>query len=87
MFLPTSKEDETTNLGCAVVFLEILENAGLIDTTRKKTTINNEEKERLCVSAVDEAKHKWLYLIGDGLTHVQLKLFVNMINDSLYSYK
>ena len=35
-FLPTSKEDETTNLGCATVFLEILENAGLINIKRKK---------------------------------------------------
>ena len=86
-FLPTSKEDETTNLGCAVVFLEILKNTGLIDITRKKTLINNEERERLCVSLVDESKHKWLYLIGDGLTHVRLKSFVNVITDSLYSYK
>ena len=30
-FLPTSKEDETTNLGCATVFIEILENAGVIN--------------------------------------------------------
>ena len=29
-FLPTSKEDETTNIGCATVFFEILQNAGLI---------------------------------------------------------
>ena len=36
---------------------------------------------------VDEANHKWLYLIGEGLTHVRLKLFVNVINDSLYSHK
>ena len=34
-FLPMSKEYETTNLGCAVLFLEILENAGLIDINRK----------------------------------------------------
>ena len=69
-FLSTSKEDETNNPGCAVVFLEILENAGLIDITHKKTVINNEEKERICVISVDESKNKWLYLIGDGLTHV-----------------
>ena len=43
-FLPTLKVDKTTNLGCAVVFLEILENAGLIEITRKKTLIKNEEK-------------------------------------------
>lgn len=28
-FLPNPKEDETANLGCAVVFMEILENAGV----------------------------------------------------------
>ena len=36
---------------------------------------------------MQEAKHKWVYLIGDGLTHVRLKYFVNVLNDSLYSYR
>ena len=47
----------------------------------------DEEKERLCVSSVPESKNKWLYLIGDGSTHVRLKYFIIMINNSLYSYK
>ena len=33
-FLPTSKEDKTTNLGCATVFLEILENTVVINIQR-----------------------------------------------------
>ena len=41
-FLPTSKEDKTTNIGCATVFLEILENTGLINITRKNTKIGGE---------------------------------------------
>ena len=28
-FLPTSKEDQTINVGCATVFFEILKNAGI----------------------------------------------------------
>ena len=86
-FLPTSKEDETTNLGCATVFLEILENAGIININRKKTTINGEVKEKLVVDTVAGACKKWVYLIGDGLTHVRLKSFVTAINDSLYSFE
>ena len=42
MFLPTSKGDDTTNLGCATVFLEILENAGLINISRTKTRFTGE---------------------------------------------
>ena len=86
-FLPTSKEDETTNLGCATVFLEILENAGLIRIQRQKFSIGGEEKEKLVVETVIGASEKWVYLIGDGLTHVRLKSFVNTINDSLYSFE
>ena len=31
MFLPTYKEDDITNLECVVVFLEIIENVGIIE--------------------------------------------------------
>ena len=86
-FLPTSNEDETTNLGCTTVFLEILENAGLINIQRRKIVIGGEEKEKLVVTTVTEASSKWLYLIGDGLTHVKLKSSVNVINESLYSFE
>ena len=86
-FLPTSKEDETTNIGCATVFIEILENAGLIHIERKKSMIRGVEITKLVVTIVAESSHKWLYLIGDGLTHVRLKSFVNVINDSLYSFE
>ena len=58
-FLPTSKEDETTNLGCATVFLEILENAGLINIQRKKMVRRTgEEEEKLVVTTVEEASNK-----------------------------
>ena len=46
-FLPTSEEDETANLGCAVVFLGILENAGLITLSQKKMTVDQVEKTNL----------------------------------------
>ena len=46
-----------------------------------------EEEEKLVVTTVEEASNKWIYLIGDGLTHVRLKSFVNVINESLYFYK
>ena len=86
-FLPTSKEDETTNLGCATVFLEILENAGLINIERRPFETNGVKSEKLQVTTIAGASHKWLYLIGDGLTHVRLKSFVNAINESLYSFE
>ena len=87
-FLPTSKEDETTNIGCAIVFFEILQNAGLITISHKKSMgFDGKEKEKLVVKLFDGNKHKWVYLIGDGLTHVRLKSFVNTINDSLYSFE
>ena len=49
--------------------------------------IEGEETERLCVSLVEVSKYKWVYLICNELTHVRLKSFVNVMNDSLYSYK
>lgn len=58
-FLPTSKEDETTNLGCTTVFLEILENAGLIKLDCIKFVISDEEREKIVVSTVAEANKKW----------------------------
>ena len=85
--LPTSKEDETTNLGCATVFLEILENAGVINIQRKKIEIGGEEKVKLIVTIVAGASHTWVYLIGDGLPHVRLKPFIHTINDSLYTFE
>ena len=71
-FLPTSKEDQTTNLGCATVFLKILENASLLNIQRKLIEIGGEEKEKLMVTTVVGASDKWVYLIGDVLTHVRL---------------
>ena len=43
-FLSTSKEYETTNIGYATVFIEILENADLINIARKKAKIGGEDK-------------------------------------------
>ena len=77
-FLPTSKEDETTNIGCATVFMEVLENAGLIVTKR----IN----KKIIIKSHPTSKGKWLFLVGDGLTHVRLGTFIDSINQSLYSY-
>lgn len=42
--LPTSKEGETIDLGRAPVFLEILENVGLINIYHKKIDIGGKEK-------------------------------------------
>lgn len=67
--------------------MDILDNAGLINIYRKKIIISGEEKEKLVVTTVAEASHKWVYLIGDGLTHAILKSFVSVINESLYSFE
>ena len=69
------------------MFIEILENTGLINIKRKITKIGGEDKEKLVVTTLADSGHKWLYLIGDELTHVRLKSFVNVINDSLYSFE
>ena len=69
------------------MFLEILENVGLIEISRKKIVIGGEEKVKLVTSTVLESQHKWLYLTGDGLTHVRLKSFITAINNSMYSYQ
>ena len=68
-----SKEDETTNLSCVTVLLEILKNAGIIAINRQNITIDGDVKEKLVIETVAGAIHKWVYLIGDGLTHVRLK--------------
>ena len=90
-FLPTFKEDETTNIGCATMFFEILQNDGIISITNTKYTTKvdgkDQDQDKLVVKLVENAKHKWLYLIGDGLTHVRLKSFVDTINDILYSFE
>ena len=41
----------------------------------------------MVVKVVEGNKHKLVYLIGDGLTHVRLKSFVDTINNSLYSFE
>ena len=85
--MPTPKEDETTNIRCAVVFFEILLNTGLISIkyTKIQSGVDVKVRENYVVKLVEGNKHKWIYLIGDGLTHVCLKLFVDIINDYLYS--
>ena len=64
-----------------------MENAGVINIQRKKIVIGGEEKEKLIVTTVAGASDKWVYLIGDRLTHVRLKSFVNAINDSLHTFE
>ena len=43
-------------------------------------------KRKLIVDLVPGVRHKWLYLVGDGITYVCLKPFVDKINDSLYCF-
>ena len=45
------------------------------------------KKKKLIVTTVSGASDKWVYLIGDGLTHVRLKSFVNTIKNSLYVFE
>ena len=58
MFLPTSKEDETKNLGCVNVFLKILENTGLINVSckRQDSRVKKEEKFQAIKSFCSEKK-------------------------------
>ena len=45
------------------------------------------EKEKLVIKLIDIHKHKWVYLIGDGIMHICLKSVVNTINDLLYLFE
>ena len=88
-FLSSSKEEKTTNLGCATVFLEMLQNAGLINIkheTMRQGRIEGdsitEPKRKIIVELVPGARHIWLYLGWDGIMHVCLKSCVDTINDS-----
>ena len=45
-FLSTSKKDDKTNIGCAVVFFEILQNPVLISITHTKIQSEVDGKER-----------------------------------------
>ena len=65
MFL--TYKDEITNLGCVVVFHEILENAGLITLSHKHN--NGKENLKLFIENLVGSTDKWLYRIGDRLTH------------------
>ena len=58
-----------------------------ITHTKFKSVLDGKEKEKMVAKLVEGNKHKWVYLIGDGLTHVRLKLFMDTINGSLYSFK
>ena len=86
-FLPTSKEDEITNIKCVVVFFEILKNTGLISIkyTQIQSGVDGKVREKCMVYLVEGNKHKWLHLIGEGFTYVRLKSFVNTMDNSLYS--
>ena len=44
-------------------------------------------RESIVDKLVEGNIHKCLYLLGDGLTHVRLKLFVDTISNSLYSFE
>ena len=41
----------------------------------------------MIVKLVKGNKHKWVYLIRDGFTHVRLESFMDTINDLLYSFE
>lgn len=49
--------------------------------------MGGKEKQKIVVELVEGNNHKWVYLIGDCFTHVHLKLFVNTINNLLYSFE
>ena len=91
-FLPTSKEEKTKNLGCAAVFLEILQYIYIINIRWKVVEMSNNDSvstntaTKLEVDLVPCASHKRIYLVGDWLNHVQLKSFVDAIYDSLYFF-
>lgn len=84
-FLSTSKVDETKIIGCATMVFKILHMAGRISITHTnfRTNADGNDKEKLVVKLAENAKHKWLHLIGDRLTHICLKSFVDTIHHSL----
>ena len=53
---------------------------------RNKDGVNTNTATRLDVGLVPGDRHKLLYLVGNRLTRVQLKLFADTINASLYSF-
>ena len=72
-------EDETTTLGTGVVLLNILNLCGLIEVDK---FVDGKYKIR-----EGDVETKWLYLVGDGLTQVRLKSFIDSIQEDSLSFR
>ena len=78
--LPTMAEDETTTLGTGAVLLQIMDLCGLINVLSGQGV-----DQRSILQSSDLTK--WLYLVGDGLTQVRLKSFMDVIHSDSVSFR
>ena len=77
---PVSPEDETTNLGAAKVVLSLLVLFGILELQSNEGAEGNVRGIRLA----DGYDKRYLMLVGDGLSQIRVRTFVEMIGDQCY---
>ena len=79
---PVSPEDETTNVGAAKNVLSLLLLYGILVATDATGTEGNIKSINLATNYKD----RWLMVIGDGLTQIRVRTFIELIESSCYDF-
>ena len=79
---PVSPEDETTNVGAGQNVVSLLLMRGILEPSKRGGEDGDVSKVRLA----DDYKSKWLMLVGDGLTQIRVKTFIELIQQSSFNF-
>jgi hypothetical protein len=79
---PICPHDEITNIGAGQNIVSLLLLRGILEATDFDGTNGDMRKIRLA----PDYKNKWMMLVGDGLTQMRVRTFVDIINKSCYDF-
>ena len=79
---PVSPEDETTNIGAGQNVVSMLLLRGILEADDSDGAMGDMNKIRLA----EDYEQKWLMLVGDGLTQIRIKTFVDIIQKSSFDF-
>ena len=79
---PVSPDDETTNIGAAKNILSLLLFHKILIPTDSEGVEGNIRKLELAPGY----NKRWMMLVGDGLTQVRIRTFIDMIETSCYNF-
>ena len=79
---PVSPDDETTNIGAGQNVVSLLLMRGILEGVDSRGVDGDVTKVKLA----DDYKNKWLMLVGDGLTQIRVKTFVDLIQRTSFDF-